>query len=227
MKYALFLCSLLIPLTTFADSCDFEVQKFERIQLQRMRYGPQKECVILLSPYPRPLQWRSYAYFESGLFMIFLNFGNGPQHTDTAARTYYFFPRIQEPTYKISSHKLVIQDASGLKHTYNTQSGQPIKIEKTRFLAQENVSHKNEGGFKITDSKSLYLENGFKYGELPYVDEQMTSILRKGSKQCYYKNADLFQYNYKKQPDGSMALLSIELKLNDKEVQELITHCAN
>jgi len=207
--------------------CPFEVKSSGVLQVQRMRYGNSQQCVILVSRTDRKTVWRSYSYFESGLFMIFLNFGSGRPSTDTGSKTYYFFPRIKAPTFEFSGQHLLISDASGSLHTFNIYTGEIVSISDTHVELSSEIEKSNEGGFQILSKIGLYLDNGFRIGDLPYVDPNATSQFKNSKLECALPNDELFQYTYKLNSDGTKYLDSVDFKLTDVVVDQLVTQKCN
>jgi hypothetical protein len=179
------LCALAILLTPFwvpanpQETCSFQVESSGNIQVQRMRYGPQKQCMILVSQLSRPDSWRSYSFFESGLFMVFMSFAAGENPANTGAKTFYFFPRGLEPTFRFEAEDLQVIDATGNLHRFELKNGNYQSLEKAVIEVSPNVDPRNEGGFQILSYDGLYLENGFGLGEMPYIDAKRTSKFRK------------------------------------------------
>ncbi len=151
-----------------------------------------------------------------------MNFGSGDETVDTGARTYYFFPRLRLPNFLFDPTTLKVTDASGHTHLFDVASGKYISLEGGEVRISEKISPLNQGGFAVLNLDALMLDNGFALGELPYVQEDGLSNFNLSGTDCSIENKSLFEYLYGEYPDGSRYIESINFKLTDHEVEDLI-----
>lgn len=211
------------PLKAMDETCPLEVKAAGNIQVQRMRYGPEKQCMLMVTLLKRPEKWRSYSYFTSGLFMIFSHFGGGSEETSTGAKTYYFFPRLQEPQFFFENERLRVVDSSGREHHYDLFTGDFLALQGATIEVSSQITKSNQGGFAIKKFNGLRLENGFALGELPYAHELRSSLFVGRGFDCSFENSELFNYSYK-----NGRLVSATFRYTDLQVKRLLdSSCLN
>jgi len=216
-----------IPAQASDENCPFQIESQGQLQVQRMRYGPDHICVVFVSPLKRGPTWRSFGFFENGLFLIFFNFGAGEASQDTGARSYFRFPRNSVPTFRFEGQTLTVREASSRFYKFNTETGALKEIEGADFKMAKSVTRENQGGFEITRSDGLLLENGFAFGEVPYASPDRVSVFHfDGDRTCAPPNYELFDYIYQRKPDGSRFLDQVIFRFSDAELDEFLNiHC--
>jgi len=156
-------------------------------------------CYLRVSPIAKPdLRYRDYTFDERGAFTIFISDGEGDDSKITGQRSYFFFPRLHVPSYKIVQDKVIVTLPSDTQIIFSTSNARLLSIEDGSLTESPEINLKNNGGVEIKSYNGIYLDTGWKIGKAPYKDSSRTSTFKDANgKTCTLPNEELFYYEQK------------------------------
>lgn len=168
------------------------------IQIQRDYDEPTRSCFISIHPMDVvDLKYRDYYFDNSGLFMVFNSYGEGPNSTMTGTRSFYLMPIVQDyPDYSIEANGDVrIQTVSGQEIVFDSKKLK-IKSFVGGTFTEKILSSKNQGGTEIKPNQGYWFDAGFKLGGTAMeISKNSTAVTGSKSGQCTLKNTELFHYD--------------------------------
>jgi hypothetical protein len=202
MKLISFLAAFFFVSSTFAADASTCPEKYEifdnQTQLQMMLSG--NNCYV--SVHPRDafenMIYRDYSFTSDGQFMVFDSYGEGPESQTTAAREFFFFPRMRADLsykYDAASKRLSVTAPSGKVFLFNTEKAILISISGTTIQQNFTIKPQNKGGLEIVANDGLYMDGGFKLGQSPSQNPKNKLIFYDTTqKSCELANGDLYRY---------------------------------
>lgn len=202
----IFLFSQLISLAAYSQTTrDYTESKCEEvligsgdIQINRQWDEINRVCFIVASPRNIVnLVYRDYYFDNSGHFMVFNSYGDGPSSTSTAARDYYLFPIVNDyPDYSIEPNGDV---------EIKMVSGHTLKISHVDFsiisfspgtFTEKPVSPKNNGGLEIKPKSGFWFDAGFLIGNTPLSKPKNKTKIQgsKSTSVCLVTNNEYINY---------------------------------
>ena len=136
------------------------------IQLSRQWRDSSRECFITVSPRSAlDLKYRDYYFDNTGFFMVFNSFGEGPESEMAGSRVFYLFPVIADyPDYSFETNgDVIVKLVSG--HQFRV-SGKDFSIVSLSdaVIQEKPLSKNNAGGVEFKLNKGFWLDAGFKLG---------------------------------------------------------------
>lgn len=184
---------------TFTDTkCQEVLTGNDVIQINRQWDGPNHNCFISLTPRRvQNFKYRDYYFDNSGFFMVFNSFGEGPDSQTTGARSFYLFPVTENyPDYSIEANgDVVIKLVSG--HLFRV-SGKDFSIVSLSdaVILEKPISKDNAGGIEFRLQKGFWLDGGFRMGGTRLENPKNKSLLQAANtnSKCTVLNDLLFDY---------------------------------
>lgn len=155
-----------------------------------------QKCMVWTSPINKPeMIYRDFIFDERGIFTIFVSVTGDDDNKFTGKRAFMFFPRVQEPSYKIEGDKITVELASRKHVVLSAKTAGIISIEDATIEIAEKINLENNGGVEIKSYKGLYLDFGWELGHAAYFNPKRTSTFKDAhGKSCPVANTDLFKY---------------------------------
>lgn len=180
----------------------------------RQNSGP--NCYLSVHPMQtQDLIYRDYLFSDSGVFMVFNSYGEGPNSETTAARVFYIFPRNQMPDIEIKNESIIVKTAhSKSSFEFSKKSTEIINFSNGKVSQDPKVHPNNKGGVEISSQSVLILDVGFTVGKDPSEDPNRISTFSDGKNTCRVKNSTIFRY----EEDGN-----VELKFTDSELKRFLS----
>jgi hypothetical protein len=177
-----------------------------------MAYGD--KCMVSIDPsYTPDLVYRSYAFYEDGLLMVFNSFGDGPDIARlTAAREFYFFPRSSPLGLQMDEvrQSVAVVMANGDRVDFAAATGQPSALSRGAVSVAPAVEPANRGGVEFPRYAGLLLDLGFARGHSPSARPENDAFFRDAAGQtCAVKMKEVFDYT----PDGEHVFKYADAKL--------------
>lgn len=152
------------------------------------------------------LVYRSHAFFDDGLMMVFNSYGDGSDNNPnlTSAREFFFFPRRGAPqlTMDAAAQAVTVRMPDGGRVFFNPATAQIASLERGAVTVAARIDPADRGGVEIPSYAGLMLDAGFRMGESPSGRPKADSTFRDAAgRTCAVKNAELFDYT----PDGDHA----------------------
>lgn len=168
------------------------------IQINRQWDVANRVCFISVTPRNiTNLKYRDYYFDNTGHFMVFNSYGEGPNSTTTAARDFYLFPIINDyPDYSINANGDV---------EIKMVSGHILKISQANFsilsftpgsFTEKPVSPNNNGGLEIRPKSGFWFDAGFMMGNTPLSKPKNKTKIQsaKSSQICLVQNSEYLNY---------------------------------
>lgn len=169
----LLLTSLISFLTVTPVQADFSRAKCNEvltgnsvIQVNRQWDENSRHCFVSISPRQiTDLKYRDYYFDNTGMFMVFNSYGDGPDSEMTASRIFYLFPQAEDyPDFSFEDNGDVI-----VKLVSNHQfriSGKDFSIVSLSdgVIKESPLAVNNKGGVELQLTRGFWLDAGFKVG---------------------------------------------------------------
>lgn len=164
------LIGLLTSTQTFADfsraKCNEVLTGNDVIQINRQWDPLTRHCFVSVSPRKiTDLKYRDFYFDNTGLFMVFNSYGNGPDSQMTATRMFYLFPTVEDyPDYSFEPNgDVVVKLVSG--HQFRV-SGKDFSILSLSdgHIQEKPLATNNKGGVELQLTRGFWLDGGFKLG---------------------------------------------------------------
>ncbi|HEX4926161.1 MAG TPA: hypothetical protein VFV50_18855 [Bdellovibrionales bacterium] len=199
---------------TCPADCPGKVDMYQGLQAQSFFYKSMGTCAVMVSPSNKGTRWRSYSFFSSGLLMVFNNFGPGPVSTNTASRSYFFFPRKINPTYAFTRSGAVITASTGDRLVFDYKDARhKANLTSLKLKEDPRIHGQNEGGVEVTAQGGLVIDTGYLVGEVGHSIPTRTSLISDSrGRTCEQTNERLFRYTYATDPYGKTYLARVDLK---------------
>jgi hypothetical protein len=181
------------PGSAFSASCVSGIFQADQIEIQGD--ADQGSCTINLNPQnPEGLRYRSFLWDQTGIFMVFNSYGEGPDNTTTGARDFYLFPRKGVPSFREAQKGVLeVRAASGAVFRLDTQTQELTGLEGGALTVDRALSPDNAGGVEIAGFQGLLLDCGFAMGAQPETRLNATSVFRDPENhRCEVKNSEIF-----------------------------------
>ncbi len=169
-----FLIFSLLPISGFAanaQTCNDTVERRANIQLQVLYSPASGSCFLSISPFKNStLVYRNYLMTDEGLLMVFNSFGDGEEMDNTAAREFYFFPRVQaNPTHVWNDldRRLEVTHTNGDVFYFDYDSADIFRLGRGQVFVAPEIRKENKGGVEILEYQGLVLDVGFTVGHSP------------------------------------------------------------
>ena len=179
------------------NNCVEDLLAYRNVQMHRFENPDTGKCYLSVRK-KKPSEdmiYRSYLFTNKGMMMIFNSYGTGPYEVDTGAREFYFFPRRQNPEFKVISESdtVFITSANSEFATFDPENGQLVGLSGLAYQIDPNITPANEGGLQVINYKGIYLDVGYKTGESPSTDFNRSSrFVDRNNKVCTVKNSEIF-----------------------------------
>ena len=136
------------------------------IQLSRQWREATKKCFITITPrHALDLKYRDYYFDNTGFFMVFNSFGEGPDSEMAGSRVFYLFPVIADyPDYSFETNgDVIVKLVSG--HQFRV-SGKDFSILSLSdaVIQEKSLSKNNAGGVEFKLTRGFWLDAGFRLG---------------------------------------------------------------
>lgn len=181
------------------------------------------KCFVSIHPMnAQDLVYRDYAFYSTGLLLIFSSYGPGEDVARlTSAREYYFFPRRQAPTLHMdeAAGTVSVTGVDGRAVVIDPATAQIASLDGD-IIVSPVVDPAVRGGVDITRYAGLLLDIGYRQGGQPSGRRNNNSTFRAPHGQtCTVRNDEVFTYT----PDGEH-----EFKFDDAALKTfLATRCPN
>lgn len=201
--------------TPVPGACDDDRVISNNIQLNRSSF---KDGTVFVSVHPMKatdLIYRDYLVTAEGLVMVFNSFGWGDNSESTAAREFYFFPRVNSCiTYKLTDAGDVhLQMANGNTVEFSHSSAQMSAIEGGSVVVADDVLPNNRGGVEFASYDGLMMDGGYRAGASPTENPNGSSVFRDhNGVTCKIINRELFDYSND----------DVRFAMNDQELKKFL-----
>ena len=168
----------------------------QRVQFYR-NSPDENTCWLSIIPDNERLYMRTYLLDQTGMFMVFNSYGEGPISTHTGARVFYFFPRGRIPHGEVlNSQEIQIQTAvPGLDLIMNSTDGKWSNNQpQGRIIESSRISRNNSGGVEFRGLPALVLDSGFEMGRDPRASDQESKFIDPRQKTCLVANSEIYIY---------------------------------
>lgn len=197
------LLSLLMALPSWAGlqdslTCQSLTERGGSIQLQ-MIASANGSCYVSVMNYKNTsMVYRSYLVANTGNFLVFNSYGDGPISDFTGAREVFTFPRrFKNPTYKWNSdsRRLEVTTVSGDTLQFDYETADLVAWSSAEVAIDPEVNKTNNGGLSLKNYKGLMFDPGFTVGEAPTQSpSNKATITDENGKTCSVRVGDLFKY---------------------------------
>lgn len=196
--------------------CPHRQQRIDNLMVSFFYLAQIRSCGVSATDDSMAVKWRSHIVLSNGEYMVFNNYGYGPVATDTGARVFWFFPRLQIPKVQMSesiggssgstqpslSSVIHLVSASRVSFKMDTKTSRIVGSDDMEIFESEEISRENNGGVEIMSYPGILLDSGFRMGEAPYVDPDRLSCFRdRVNRSCCLANRELFTYRYIPRPN--------------------------
>jgi len=198
--HIIFFAAFLATAVVKAEDCPDQVLAFDNFQLQQIWIEKTNTCYVLsgiFDPTGSGVE-RSYTFSSNGTFMVFNGYGNGSPSSDTGARVFRFFPRLNNrlEIFQDKDGKPVVRLPSGSDVTFDTRTGKIESFTNVTFVEDFAINRANKGGIEITHFNGLLLDFGFMMGNDPItVSTRKALFTSSGGNKCQVRNDDVIEYN--------------------------------
>lgn len=151
-------------------------------------------CVVNVTPVEKSkLIYREYWFDERGRFLV-VSSVEGPPELAVGSRTYFLFPRKQNPDFQILNNgDISVTLVSGEKMSFSSETSRTLDYSAGRLVEDPAVDLYNEGGLEITKGKGLLLDCGWQINHTAYSNFARDSTFIDGAgKRCRVKNKEIF-----------------------------------
>lgn len=215
--------------------CPFANEIFRSAQMTTLEFQKTRQCAKYLQKVGTKSAFRSHLFTSDGLYLIFNNFGPGPEATETGARTYWFFPRQRQPNFVIHPEgEVEVQLPTSANLIFDADRVHLVAASEMEIQEAEDIVKGNNGGVEVLHYSGLWLDNGFHLGEVAYTRPRAQSTFHDHRGQsCTVTNSDLFTYEYDQAPNGDTVLVGVYFKFHWAENGDarlkgfLSEHCPN
>lgn len=186
---------LLLASTAFAAQCEYKQEFYGEMVANRF-YTMSLGCVAQITPRNKPeLVYREYYFDERGRFLVFQSLP-GSYETATATRSYFLFPRKQEPTFsRTADGSIEVRMASGGAVYLSAQEAKVLSMPGLNFSEPAGGRLEREAFLSIEKYPGLLLDTGWKIGATGYSDRNATSEFRDSAGHaCSVSNSEIFDY---------------------------------
>ena len=209
MKSKLILLFLIcLPLQLFAAKCTEYYQKLGYYNF--IRQVTPDGCALAVNPEDawKTLIYRSLAFSDDGMLMVFNSYSKDEAPLSTGARVYYFFPRALTPDIQIQGDFVTVQAATpGLTFKFSKIDGKIYDFSWGDFKQDPQIDRSNNGGLELKNKTGLMLDSGFAFDQDARALSNHTSVFFDGTGQsCSVANTSIYNY---------LADSEIELKFKD------------
>ncbi|GAB4023820.1 MAG: hypothetical protein Fur0010_27040 [Bdellovibrio sp.] len=208
--FMLFLSTTLFAqdFTRCVDSPEFRMRfKGSYFSLNKTNNG---ECWLSISPDGQWPVYRDFMFGDESWLMIFASLGDGPQGTDTGARMFSFFPRVQDLSFSLdeNAQKVTILIPNGASMTFDLATHSIVSSTDMVMKDDGRVTRSNRGGLELTPLKGIVLDEGWRLGELPRIQlSRKSTFIDNAGNKCDVVNSKLFKLVYDNGGDVDGAVL--------------------
>ncbi len=200
IKISVWLICLFLPVQIFAAdalSCKDTVDRRANLQVQVLFSGQSKHCFLTVTSLKKPtMVYRDYLFSDDGNFLVFNSFSEGEEADSTAAREFYFFPRLNTtPTYlwNDNDRRLEVTHTNGDIFYFDYDNAQIKGIGRGQVVVSSDIIKENRGGVEFLNYQGLILDAGFAVGHSPTAVASGTAVFKaQNGKSCSLLNRDLF-----------------------------------
>jgi len=173
------------------------------------------KCFVSIDPMDSTgLVYRSYAFFDDGLMMVFNSYGDGEGNPNlTSAREFFFFPRRGAPdlAMDVAAKTVTVRMGDGGRVNFNPATAQIASLERGAVTVASRIDPADRGGVEIPRYVGLMLDAGFRLGESPSGRPKADSTFRDAAgRTCTVQNSEIFNYT----PDGDHAFKFTDAQLS-------------
>lgn len=193
-------CIFLPKFTLAADalSCKDKVDRRANIQVQVLFSEPSKSCFLTVTSFKKPtMVYRDYLFSSDGVFLVFNSLNEEDNTDSTAAREFYFFPRLTlAPTYNWNEaeRRLEVTASNGDNFYFDYETAQITGTGRGQVIISPEVKKENRGGVEILNYKGLILDAGFALGHSPTsVSSGPAVFYGQNGNQCHLLIRELFE----------------------------------
>lgn len=156
------------------------------------------ECFADVGPsYAPGMVYRSYAFFDTGLLMVFDSYGKGTNSATTGSREFYFFPRSEKVGLEMdaASGTILVTMANGDAVSIDSTTAQIRSSSRGEVIVSPRVDPANLGGVEFPRYGGLMLDAGYARGRSPSDSRDGQSTFRSAQGQlCRVANREIFAY---------------------------------
>lgn len=156
------------------------------------------ECFVDVGPSnSRDMIYRSYAFFDTGLLMVFNSYGEGSNSATTGSREFYFFPRSGKLDLKMdaAAGTITVTMADGDEVAIDSTTAQIRSISRAEVAVAPKIDPSNQGGVEVSRFDGLMLDTGYSRGGSAANSPDRPSTFRSGQGQlCRVTNREIFKY---------------------------------
>lgn len=197
-----------------ALSCKDKVDRRANIQVQVLFSEPSKSCFLTVTSFKIPtLVYRDYLFSSDGVFLVFNSLNESEDSQATAAREFYFFPRLNgAPTYtwNEAERRLEVTGTNGDVFYFDYETAQITGMGRGQVSVSPDIKKENRGGVEILNYKGLVLDAGFAIGHSPTSVSSGPAVFRsQNGNQCHLVVRDLFE---------TKASQDVEFKYSDADL---------
>ncbi len=178
--------------------CDYVLTGSGEIQISRQWDSEKRVCYLSIGPRNVvEMKYRDYLFDNSGQFMIFNSYGEGPSSSYTGSRTFYLFPiKFEYPDYSVEENgDVIVRMVSG--HEMRISAANYTVVSFTPGSFKESVvSPKNKGGLEIMPTAGFWVDGGFKLGGTGFDNRNAKSKFASASSKeiCTLANKEFLGY---------------------------------
>jgi hypothetical protein len=196
---------LILVLSTISVNAEFTRAKCEKtlthsgdILIQRDWDEDSRNCYISIHGMDiTDLKYRDYYFDNSGQFLVFNSYGEGPNSTHTGMRSFYLLPIVNDyPDFSIEPNgDVLVETVSGHQILFDSKQ---LKIKQfiNGSFTEKPLANNNKGGTEIKPKTGFWLDAGFKLGGMTTDNpKNSTKVFGAKSGQCTLKNTELFHYD--------------------------------
>lgn len=200
IKILFWMICLFLPNLTFAAdalSCKDTVDRRANLQIQVLFSAQNKHCFLMVTSLKKPtMVYRDYLFSDDGNFLVFNSLSEGEEADSTAAREFYFFPRLNTtPTYQWNDidRRLEVIHTNGDLFYFDYDNAQIKGIGRGEVVVSSDIIKENRGGVEFLNYQGLILDAGFAVGHSPTTVASGAAIFKvQNGKSCSLLNRDVF-----------------------------------
>jgi hypothetical protein len=193
----LFMLILCLPLHLFAGNCTEFYQKLGYYNFVR-QVTNDGTCDLGVNPDDawKTLIYRSLAFSDDGMLMVFNSYTKEETPQSTGARVYYFFPRSLMPDIQVQNDLVTVQTATpGLTFKFSRLNSSILDFSWGEFKQDPQIDRANHGGLELKNKKGLMLDSGFAFDQDARGLPNQTSVFTDGAGgTCKVQNTSIYNY---------------------------------
>lgn len=170
--------SALLPLTGRAwnPGCDYHQQNQGATTVSRLATTA-LGCLVWVTPMKKPdLTYREYLFDERGRFLVYTS-TPGPDTTSTGYRSYFLFPRKQNPDFRVADDgSLAVTLSTGQTMTFSTETSRIRSFPSGLFTESPEIRLDNGSGVELQSTGGIFLDAGYRIGTISYADLNAAAV---------------------------------------------------